>query len=129
MAATPPAGWFEEDGAAVSRTTYADLFAEIDTVWGVGDGSTTFNIPDTRGEFLRGWDNGRGVDSGRGFATAQSDELKNHIHALAAISNAAYNSGSTTLPHPNDTATFNTKSFGGSETRPRNQAVMFIIKF
>ena len=68
---TPPAGFLECDGSAISRTTYANLFAAIGVTWGAGDGVTTFNIPDSRGEFLRGWDNGRGVDAGRAFATVQ----------------------------------------------------------
>ncbi len=59
------------DGSAISRTTYADLFDVIGTVFGVGDGSTTFNVPDLRGEFIRGWDNGAGVDSGRTFGSWQ----------------------------------------------------------
>ena len=59
---SPPTGWLECDGSAVSRTTYADLFGAIGTTYGVGDGSTTFTLPDLRGEFLRGWDHDRGVD-------------------------------------------------------------------
>ncbi len=50
-----PAGWLQCDGSAISRTTYANLFAAIGTVYGAGDGSTTFNIPDTRGQFIRSW--------------------------------------------------------------------------
>lgn len=52
---TPPTGWLQCNGAAVSRATYAALFAAIGTVYGSGDGSTTFNLPDARGMFLRGW--------------------------------------------------------------------------
>jgi hypothetical protein len=51
---SPPFGFFECDGAAVSRTAYSDLFSAIGTTWGVGDGSTTFNLPDLQGAFLRG---------------------------------------------------------------------------
>lgn len=51
-----PSGWLLCDGSAVSRTTYADLFAAISTTWGIGDGSSTFNVPDLRGQFLRGYD-------------------------------------------------------------------------
>lgn len=51
---SPPSGFLECDGSAWSRTTYADLFSVLSTTWGVGDGSTTFNIPDLRGVFLRG---------------------------------------------------------------------------
>src|SRR5262245_20388174 len=61
----PPSGFVKCNGAAISRTTYALLFAEIGTTFGVGDGSTTFNVPEIRGEFIRGWDDSRGVDSGR----------------------------------------------------------------
>jgi phage-related tail fiber protein len=66
---TPPTGWFECDGSALSRTSYQALFDKIGITFGAGNGSTTFNIPDLRGEFLRSWDNGRGVDSGRGFGS------------------------------------------------------------
>jgi phage-related tail fiber protein len=69
---TAPAGFLKANGAAVSRTTYAALFAAIGTTWGAGDGSTTFNVPDLRGEFVRGFDDGRGVDSGRSFGSAQA---------------------------------------------------------
>lgn len=51
---TAPEGWLLCDGTAKSRTTYANLFAVISTTYGVGDGSTTFNIPDMRGVFPRG---------------------------------------------------------------------------
>ncbi len=52
---TAPTGWLQCDGSAVSRTTYANLYAAIGTVYGAGDGSTTFNLPDTRGQFIRSW--------------------------------------------------------------------------
>lgn len=73
---TAPTGWLKANGAAISRTTYAALFTAIGTTYGAGDGSTTFNIPDLRGEFPRGWDDGRGVDSGRAFGSAQTDQLQ-----------------------------------------------------
>lgn len=72
---TAPTGWLKANGAAVSRTVYADLFAAIGTTWGAGDGFNTFNLPDLRGEFVRGWDDSRGVDAGRGFATQQASTL------------------------------------------------------
>lgn len=58
----PPAGWLLCDGGAVSRTTYASLFAAIGTVHGSGDSVSTFNLPDYRGRFLRGQDRGTGRD-------------------------------------------------------------------
>lgn len=66
-----PEGWLAANGAVVSRTTYARLFSRIGTLYGAGDGSTTFRIPDYRGEFLRGLDNGKGVDPGRVIGTNQ----------------------------------------------------------
>lgn len=62
---TAPIGWLKANGAALSRTTYTNLFAAIGTLYGSGDGKTTFNLPDLRGEFIRSWDDGRGVDSVR----------------------------------------------------------------
>ncbi|BFM16265.1 hypothetical protein R50073_24480 [Maricurvus nonylphenolicus] len=67
---TPP-GYLRMNGAELSRDTYSDLFAAIGTLWGAGDGSTTFNIPEARGEFMRFWDDGRGIDSGRALGTWQ----------------------------------------------------------
>ncbi|EGV38464.1 phage tail protein [Neisseria weaveri] len=69
--ANPPPGWLKANGAAVSRTTYAALFAAIGTTYGAGDGRTTFNLPDLRGEFVRGLDDGRGIDSGRALGSRQ----------------------------------------------------------
>ena len=74
---TPPSGWLKANGAAVSRTTYAELFAAIGTTFGAGDGRTTFNLPDLRGEFLRGLDDGRSIDRGRRLGTAQGDAIRN----------------------------------------------------
>ncbi|MFB0827126.1 tail fiber protein [Chromobacterium violaceum] len=71
----PPQGWLKANGAAVSRKDYPSLFAALGTYYGAGDGSTTFNLPDLRGEFVRGWDDGRGVDNGRGFGTWQKGTL------------------------------------------------------
>ena len=51
---TVPTGYLEANGALVSRTTYSDLFAAIGTIYGAGDGSTTFKLPDLRAEFIRG---------------------------------------------------------------------------
>ena len=66
---TAPAGWLKANGAAVSRTAYAALFAAIGTTYGAGDGRSTFNLPDLRGEFIRGWDDGRGIDRGRALGS------------------------------------------------------------
>ena len=72
-----PQGWLKANGAAVSRTVYAKLFAAIGTRFGAGDGYSTFNLPDLRGEFPRFWDDGRGVDAGRVLGSWQSDAIRN----------------------------------------------------
>ena len=88
-----PTGWLKANGAAVSRTTYSNLFAAIGTTYGVGDGSTTFNIPDLRGEFIRGWDDGRGVDSGRTLGSWQDDMFEEHNHILGTRTNISIGGG------------------------------------
>ena len=70
-----PSGFLKANGASLSTTTYAALFAEIGYTFG-GSGAS-FNLPDLRGEFLRGWDDARGVDSGRGFGSFQGDAIRN----------------------------------------------------
>ena len=72
-----PTGWLKANGAVLSRTVYTNLFAAIGTRFGAGDGHSTFNLPDLRGEFARFWDDGRGVDSGRGLGTWQGDAIRN----------------------------------------------------
>lgn len=73
--ANPPVGWLRANGAVVSRSVYAALFAAIGTTYGAGDGASTFGLPDLRGEFIRGLDNGRGVDVGRTLGSFQGDAI------------------------------------------------------
>jgi len=90
-----PRGWVEARGdVELSRSVYARLWAfaqasgnlaadeasKEDGQFGPGDGSTTFTTPDYRGLVRRGWDNGRGVDVGRGIGTYQGDQNKSHNH-------------------------------------------------
>lgn len=124
---TAPTGYLKANGALVSRTTYATLFTAIGTTWGVGDGSTTFALPDLRGEFIRGWDDGRGIDAGRVFGSLQLDEFKSHTHTVTAqigtAGGAPQSSGSGTV-NP-----YTTNATGGAETRPRNVALLYCIKY
>lgn len=105
--ATIPAGCLECNGQAVSRSEYAALFAVIGTSYGNGDGSTTFNVPDYRGYFLRGHDDGEGTDpdaasrtdrgdgtTGDSVGTKQTDQLKAHTHGAGSY--AANSSGAHT---------------------------------
>lgn len=128
-----PTGWLHCDGSLVSRVTYARLFAYIGTYWGEGDGVNTFQLPDGRGQFRRGFDDGRGVDTGRVFGSTQSDLFKAHQHSLHSVSgymnigdvgNARGFSG--TGVGVNNGLTDVT---GGSETRPTNIPEWVCIKF
>ena len=152
---TAPSGYLKCNGAAVSRTTYADLFAEIGTAFGAGDGSSTFNVPDLRGEFVRGWDDSRGIDSGRNFGTAQSDQNKQHNHSATStvtdpghnhvyIDQQAHNEGyrpwkagdndcgqrnkNTSNAFTGISVSTSIANDGGNESRPRNIAMMYVIK-
>jgi phage-related tail fiber protein len=142
---TPPTGWFECDGSALSRTSYQALFDKIGITFGAGNGSTTFNIPDLRGEFLRSWDNGRGVDSGRGFGSWQKGSPYHHDdNAGANIYNpTGYDVGASAYgdawvgdkPQQYYTPAYGSvqaPGVGGNFTsmaRPRNVALMFCIKY
>lgn len=127
---TVPDGWLKLNGQVVSRTTYAALFALLGTTHGAGDGSTTFQLPDYRGEFLRGWDDERGVDSGRALGTFQADMFKSHTHDMGSEAGGAGNFATPVDSSGTDeTQTGNpTQPTGGSETRPRNMAVLWLIK-
>lgn len=92
--AVAPDGWALCDGTTVSRTDYAELYVAIGDAWGNGDGSTTFHLPDLRGRFLRGADNGAGRDPDSGTRTTgtggnigdavgsvQDDVMQGHKHS------------------------------------------------
>ena len=133
-ASTAPTGYLKADGTAISRTTYADLFAVVGTTYGSGDGSTTFNLPDLRGEFLRGWDDSRGVDSGRTFGTAQTDAFESHSHRVGSRDSLTdYGSASSiefVSNYPSPVGQYVTsEAVGDTETRPRNVALLACIKY
>lgn len=95
---TAPARSLKANGATVSRIAYAKLFAAIGTRFGAGDGSSTFNLPDLRGEFVRGWDDGRGVDGGRELGSYQGGSLQLHGHSGSAATAGKHgHSGKTTV--------------------------------
>ena len=148
---TAPAGWLKANGAAVSRTAYAALFAAIGTTYGTGDGRTTFNLPDLRGEFVRGWDDGRGIDSRRALGSAQSDAIRNITGKLDSGQNQAeqlfdnvITSGAFGKEQATKQWTFDSSARGdavtavtfdasrvvptANENRPRNIALLACIK-
>jgi hypothetical protein len=132
-ASTVPTGWLECNGAAISRTTYASLFAAIGTVFGIGNGSSTFNLPDLRGYFVRGYDNSRGVDPSREFGSNQTDDNKSHAHY--AYGDLDVSGGGTgrfkwvTDVQGSWPTTRKVSDAGGLESRPKNIALMFLIKY
>jgi microcystin-dependent protein len=118
------------NGAAVSRGTYSRLFDRIGTRYGAGDGANTFNLPDWRGVFFRGLDNGRGLDSGRGLGTFQSSQNLAHTHGLPVRDNA--DAGSLFIEDAGSGGALRnvrTYSEGGSEARPANQALLACITY
>lgn len=76
-------GWVKANGAAISRAAYPRLFAYYGTTYGGGDGSTTFNLPDYRGEFMRFFDDSRGLDSGRTLTAVQAAAVLSHAHTIS----------------------------------------------
>ena len=161
-ASTPPSGFLECNGSAISRSTYASLFSILSTTHGAGDGSSTFNLPDLRGQFVRGWDNSAGVDASRVFGSTQTDQNKNHTHTTDSVTltggirkiSEGFGAGGsasgvfTKTADGNNTITGSSStspvggvdfdgththtissSGGGTEARPTNLALMYIIKF
>ena len=117
----PPSGWFECNGSTFDRDKYPAL----------ANAYPTGNLPDLRGEFVRGWDHGRGADPGRGILSWQNCEIQRHVHgqnirvfAEQGIGNP-WGSGGDRFEHD---YWFNTGEAGGNETRPRNVAFMYIVK-
>lgn len=138
-ASSAPTGYLPCDGAEVSRTTYAALFAVVGTTYGVGDGSTTFDLPDLRGEFLRGLDGGRGIDTGRTMGSFQ-DWATLHVDRYEMATGAG-GSGIKTVPTDGTAGDYLTtgRADGGNrawrlytngedDNRPRNVAVFYCIK-
>lgn len=126
-------GYLELDGSVQSIATYPDLAAFLGTTYNKGnEGAGNFRLPESRGEFLRGWDHGRGVDAGRGIGTWQADDNKSHIHGttydVIADIFAAGDVRRNYLQQYNNVDDVVTKASGGAEARPRNLAVMWCIK-
>lgn len=143
---TPPPEGIEANGAAYSRSVYSSLFAKYGTKFGPGDGSTTFNVPDLRGKFLRGWDHGAGNDpdaagrtdrgdgtSGDHVGTKQDGENASHTHGNTAVLGTMgipFSTGVITIPTLfGGSPIINTGASGGSESRPINVSGMWVIKY
>jgi microcystin-dependent protein len=155
---TAPTGYLACDGSAVSRTTYAALFVAIGTTWGAGNGSSTFNVPDLRGAFLRGTGShgtsnmANGNDyAGPSVGSFENDQMQDHKHQvgwyngtanaefynnyLAKATSNGYGIGSATLSFYNsniltgaNTASGHGTPRRGDETRPFNAGILYCIK-
>ena len=142
-----PTGYLELDGSAISRTTYARLFGKYWIKYGSGDGSTTFNLPDVRGRFLRAWSHGQTTDpdkatrtdrgdgtTGDYVGTKQADEFHSHTHSLTANS-YVYNAAGSEYTFVSDGSfrynysTPSVNASGGNETRPVNINVLYCVKY
>jgi microcystin-dependent protein len=133
---TAPLGWGPAIGAIVSRTAFSELFAEIGTYFGAGDGLTTFKAgPDLRGLTLRGHDDGRGFDPGRVRGSLQLDQNKADIitfpyrRVTPASGSGVVASDLENTPSSGSTDTYALNLPGGAETRVRNVALMPIMKY
>jgi microcystin-dependent protein len=144
-----PSGWLAADGTAISRTTYASLYSTIGTTWGAGNGSSTFNVPDLRGVFVRGTGtNGNGA-VGQAVGTYAADTYLNHNHTASQAahthtytqvtttaqatggsgSNYFNNSTTGTTSSATPAVTVDTSTTGGTETKPKNYGVLYCIKY
>lgn len=148
-AATIPSDYLKCNGAEIERAAYAALFEIIGETYGKGDGETTFNLPDLRGEFIRGLDDGRNVDNARMLGSAQGDAIRNitgnievganvvipsspnlplGVFDLASDDNACQ--GTVVGTGSGDTIVFNASRVvpTANENRPRNVAMIYCIK-
>ena len=146
-ASTAPAGYLKANGASLSTTTYASLFSTIAYTFG-GSGAS-FTIPDLRGEFIRGWADGRAVDTGRTFGSSQTDAMQGHKHETnrliamragvdgsidwrsnyADANDASHYSLSSEMQAAPVTDGTNGTPRTATETRPRNIALLHCIKY
>jgi len=124
---TAPPGTLKMNGSAISRTGYPALFARIGTRYGAGDGSTSFNIPDARAEFIRGLDDGRGIDAGRVLGSYQADSVRSV--GIFGESGNPFAQGGTAGNGYLRTGSGNVVIPAGTETRPRNIAFLLCIRY
>lgn len=134
--AAVPGGWLDCNGAAVSRSDYAALFAEIGTAYGAGDGSTTFNVPDFRGRSIVGAGTGSGLTARARGATGGAEahpltsaENGPHTHPQT-VSASSINTGAGAVPGPADGGQ-NTGSSGSGTAHNNMQpfgVAFYIIK-
>lgn len=164
-ATIPPKNTIKANGAELNRSLFwrlwkhaqesgnlSDQASKEKGQFGTGDGVNTFTLPDYRGYFLRGLDDGHGVDAGRGLGTLQDSDNKSHSHGMSAAGNHRHsfsrpkgdqyhNNGGhgnswygasanvTTYTNTTGNHTHSIAASGGAESRPINVSVMFCIRY
>ncbi|HHQ4805125.1 TPA: tail fiber protein [Aeromonas veronii] len=113
----PPSGYLMCMGQSFNKETYPKLATAYPS--GV--------LPDLRGEFIRGWDNGRGIDPTRALLSSQSDQIKSHTHTIS-VSGAVELVGGGSLAVARNVPSSSVGAFGGSETRPINTSFNYIVR-
>ena len=133
---TVPAGYLKCNGDVVPNgsgtvqgvtANFSALYNTLSNTYGI-----LGKIPDLRGEFVRGFDDGRGIDTSRVFGSTQADDLKSHVHTTVQMigdNNVDGVDSTTTRSGDHHNQTRNTGAAGGTETRPRNVALMPVIKY
>jgi phage-related tail fiber protein len=135
---TAPDGWLKCNGAAISRTTYSKLFGVIGTTWGSGDGSTTFNLPDLRGEFIRLFSSTHPIagfqnQDWKGFY--QTNTLQNvssgYSHGPVYMGKTIFGAftGALFVGSWQAPASATGTTWDASEMRPRNRAMLYCVKY
>jgi len=139
---TPSGRWLYCNGAAVSRTTYAALYNKysnngtIPAIWGNGNGTTTFNLPDLRGMFIRGWNDGGVADPGRVFGSYQHDAVIYHEHIIGFTASGiesgpntgAVGGGQSWTTGPKFAGTYDNVPYA-NENRPKNIAMKYLVSY
>ena len=115
----PPSGFLLMDGQAITQAQHPNLYG----LYGA-------NLPDLRGAFIRGWDNGKGRDTGRSILSYQEDDFKSHTHNLARAENWGVGdlTDRVTTANGNGGSANAVGNTGGGETRPKNIAFNYIVK-
>lgn len=108
-----PDNYLPCDGGEAGRVSHAKLFAKIGVTYGNGDTTTTFNVPDLRGETIRGWDHGRGIDGGRNIGTAQTGIVAVHDHTASSATADAHDHTATTAAGGEHNHTASASTDGG----------------
>jgi len=152
----PPTGWLKANGTTVGSAASGATRANADTavlfaaLWDIGSlailtsagagsmrgasaaadyaANKRMTLPDLRGEFLRGWDDSRGVDASRALSSAQAEMIGPHAHAISSNNTRNTPSGGADNVAMGGAATLNTLNNTGTENRPRNVAMLYAIK-